>query len=144
MEKLNSLVLISTGQASWKKPLIREIVTGEQYQSQILLVLYLRRKIFLMKSDTRLVFYYFVSISFWNKGIFLPSGQNKLQNPDLILNTHISLISSVFQRSRQPFDNCLESRNASNLLNLKSHFTVQLTAAKSEHLTVVGFYKYIF
>lgn len=141
MQKLNSLVLISTGQASWKKTLTREIVTGVQYQSQILLVLYLLYKIFLMKSDTQL-FFSFVSILYWNKGIFLPSGQNKLENPDLILNTHISLISSVFQRSRQPFDNCMESRNESNLLNLKSHFTVLFTAAKSKCFTVVGFSKY--
>lgn len=83
-----------------------------------------------------MVSFSFVFISYWIKGFFffsLPSGHNKLENPDLMLKTHIfPFIPCLFQRSRQPFDNCLESRNASNLLNLKSHFTAQLTAAKSQ------------
>lgn len=79
-----------------------------------------------------MVIFSFVFISYWNKGIFLSTGHNKRGNPDLMLKTHISTYPSLFQRSRQPLDNRLESRNASNLLHLKSHFTAQLTAAKSQ------------
>lgn len=129
-----------------EKKIIHEIVADIQYQSQVQLILYLLYKIFLMKSGTWSVFLlYSFHIELKAFFFFLPSGHNKLENPDLMLKTHIfPFIPCLFQRSRQPFDNCLESRNASNLLNLKSHFTAQLTAAKSQTTLQYFFLRYFF
>lgn len=123
-----------------EKNLIHEIVTDVQYQSQIQLILYLLDKIF-FNEIRHTVSFSFVFISYWNKGFLLPSGHNKLENADSMLKTHVfPLIPCLFQRSRQPFDNCLESRNATNLLNLKSNFTAQLTAAKSQTTSQSSFF----